>query len=497
MTNQIQELVVEPFARRSGLADPAYTLKNHGERSVIEFTVSYANSRFYDILSDIIRDAQNKHGLAIAGRIRQTGNNEILESPEVTLFLKTLAEIQNVNRYTFQSDFDARYVKSVSGFENQIVSPANHIVFGRRGSGKSTLLLYSLHDREKQGKQSVWIDMQTYSARKDADVILDVVATLLEEIDSQKVEAASIINLIREISVEDSVPELRRIIPRIRRMIERSIGKTGDFFFFLDDFHVVSENLQPVLLDVLYAIARGNRTFLKISAIENLTRTFETSSRMGLELPQDAQALKLDYNLTAPDKTRSHIESILDGHARYAGIPSVRRLCVSGDVISRLTWVSAGVPRDAISLFSQAIQKAKAEGRKRVTVSNVNVSSSETLTIKLRDLDTDAGIESAELQTLLNKITDFCVKDKKINAFLVENKNGDGFDDILKLVQLRLLHVISEGITVKHAGSKHIGLILDYGLYTGIRSAQSVELFNVDTERVPYSQLRKLSVFPV
>ncbi|MGH8148147.1 MAG: hypothetical protein ACREPY_17680 [Rhodanobacteraceae bacterium] len=65
----------------------------------------------------------------------------------------------------------------------------------------------------------------------------------------------------------------------------------------------------------------------------------------------------------------------------------------------------------------------------------------------------------------------------------------------MELVSLRLLHVISEGITVGKAGRKFLGLILDYGFYTGIRAAQSVDLFNRQSQKVAYKELRGLPVF--
>jgi hypothetical protein len=93
-------------------------------------------------------------------------------------------------------------------------------------------------------------------------------------------------------------------------------------------------------------------------------------------------------------------------------------------------------------------------------------------------------------------VKDFCIKKERKNAFLVEIQNDDPFyQEILKLVDLRLVHVISEGITVGEAGRKYVALILDYGFYTGIRAAQSVDLFNRQTKRVAYKDLRKLPVF--
>ena len=199
-----------------------------------------------------------------------------------------------------------------------------------------------------------------------------------------------------------------------------------------------------------------------------------------------------------PDKAASHIEGILDAHALYCGLPSVRFLCTSGDVLSRLVWVSAGVPRDALNMFAQAMTKGTTQGRSLVSVTNVNVAASEMVSQKLKDLEEDVPGRTIEegLSETLEKVKDFCIKTKRKNAFLTEIKNDNAlYQNILKLVDLRLVHVISEGITVGEAGRKYIALILDYGFYTGIRAAQSVDLFNKQTERVAYKHLRKLPVF--
>jgi len=267
-------------------------------------------------------------------------------------------------------------------------------------------------------------------------------------------------------------------------------------FIFLDDFHVLTESLQPRLLDVLYAVSRGNRLYLKISSIETLTRTFDPGTKKGLEIPHDAQIITLDYNLTMPDKATQHIETILDSHAIYCGLPSIRRLCTSSDVVPRLTWVAAGVPRDGLYLFSQAISKATLTGSPRVSVSNVNVAASEAINIKLRELEADASGEAHPLKELLESIREFCVKEHRRNAFLVEIKADDStYEDVRKLVDLRLLHVINEGITISEVGRKFLGLILDYGFYTGFRAARSVGLITTQLKSAAYKNLRKLPVF--
>ena len=140
--------------------------------------------------------------------------------------------------------------------------------------------------------------------------------------------------------------------------------------------------------------------------------------------------------------------------------------------------------------------KASLAGRVRVSVSNVNQAASETLSIKQRDLESDLARDAGTLSGLMEQIREFCVTEHRRNAFLVEIGYEDGlFENVRSLVDLRLLHVINEGVSVGKAGQKYLALILDYGYYTGIRAARSVDLFNKQSERATYKQLRTLPVF--
>jgi hypothetical protein len=491
------DTIKKQFERKTGLTGLESELKERETGTVLVIKVANPTDRFFRILEQI-RSQYETDDLErpLATLARKSGNN-LLQGAEGKLLLRTLSESLNINRYSFQEDFLSRYTKSVFGAEEQITASANHIVYGRRGAGKSTLMLYALHTREFALRPSAWIDMQVYARRGDDAVIGDVLRDLLEqtsEILKEKERHQEIIAKLQEPTASEA--SIRRMLPSVRRLLSSLAAQGSELFVFLDDFHVVSDELQPRLLDILYAISRGNRIFLKLSAIETLTRTFDPASKVGLEVPHDAQLIRLDYNLTTPDKATQHIETILGSHAVYCGLPSIRRLCTSSDVIPRLTWVAAGVPRDAINLFAQAITKGTLQGRKHVSVSNVNIAASEAINIKLRDLETDASADAEGLQLLLENIRDFCVKRERRNAFLVEIKGDDStYDRVRKLIDLRLLHVINEGITIGEAGRKYLGLVLDYGFYTGIRAARSVDLFNRQTQRVAYKDLRKLPVF--
>lgn len=484
------------FEELSELRGLQSEIKKTVDGPVLIIYVSYISDRFYSILTnaikDIIGDEQSPGAVAALKRLPQSN---LVDGPEARLLVKTLSESQNVSRHSFRDDFFERYTKSVTGAEEQIVSKANHIVFGRRGAGKSMLLLYGLNRLARSNVASAWVDMQLYNGRNDEGVYADVVAEIVRMLPFPPEQSAESADLLRQLETDLPVAQVRRLLPRIKRVFA-SISSKVPVYLYLDDFHVIDKKMQPILLDIIYAFSRGNQVYIKISAIETLTKTYESVGKIGLEVPQDVQVLRLDHNLTSPDKAAQHLEAILDSHARYAGLPNIRRLCSSADVLPRLTWVSAGVPRDAMNLFSQAILRASSEGKKRVTVSNVNMASSETLTVKLRDLEVDASDQATELKGLLYRIRDFCVAEKRKNAFLIEISAGSElYGNVIELVQMRLLHVISEGITPGDAGKKFTAIILDYGLYTGIRAAQSVELFNQKTEKPSYKELRSLPIY--
>ncbi len=494
------ESILTIFKRRSGFEGVEYEVKERADTQALVLQMANPTERFFRVLEEA-RSERNRDDAPVVTIQKRTPRDR-LQSAEAKFFLQTLSESLNTSRFSFGEDFFARYTKSVSNAEARITAAANHMVFGRRGAGKSSLLLYALRSRDPETQPSAWIDMQLYESRSDNRIVLDLLADALQQLrpllarDAAYSQVANIVERLRkEKDLADD--QIRKFLPEVRALFAGAGRYARNLFIFLDDFHVVDMSSQPRLLGFLYSISRGNNVFLKMSAIETLTRSWDSKSHTGMQINDDAQTIKLDYNLTMPDKAATHIEGILDAHAVYCGLPSVRFLCTSGDVLSRLVWVSAGVPRDALDMFARAMTKGTTEGRKLVSVTNVNVAASEMVSQKLRDLEADVPETKIEgdLAGALELVKDFCIKKARKNAFLIEIRNDDFYRNILKLVDLRLVHVISEGITVGEAGKKFLALILDYGFYTGIRAAQSVDLFNKQTARVAYKDLRKLPIF--
>jgi rRNA maturation endonuclease Nob1 len=490
------------FEQESGLIGVDFEIKSRSDGPLLILRVSNPTERLFRVLESVRQSLINNEGSDVPrATLERRAKDNPLKTAEGRLLLRTLSESLNINRNSFKEDFFARYTKSVSGAEEQITAAANHLVFGRRGAGKSSLLLFGLHSRSMVERVSAWVDMQVYAQRKDIGVAVDILAYVIEQV-RPFVAASSAVDAVaarlERLKESDTLSEtdIRKVLPDVRKALGEFSGRGQDLAIFLDDYHVIDAALQPKVLAVLYAVTRGNGIYLKISSIETLTQSWDPTAKAGLQIPHDVQEIKLDYNLTIPEKATEHITSILDAHAVYCGLSSIRSLCTSTDVLSRLVWVAAGVPRDALSIFAQAMTKASLADGKRVSVSSINVAASETVNVKLKELDTDASGEAQPLHDLLEELREFCIKKQRKNAFLTEIRSDDlTYQRVLKLVDLRLLHVINEGISVGEAGRKYLALILDYGFYIGIRAAKSVDLFNKQTKKVAYRDLRRLPVF--
>jgi Cdc6-like AAA superfamily ATPase len=504
-TSEASELV-ERMSERLNLVRLDHHVKERSDGPYLVIEVAEPAERLFRALREsqatLPENNPFRERATIAVRPKVSPNR--LRLPETQLLKATLSESLTADRNAFRGDFSGRYIRSVFGLEDQIASAGNHVVYGRRGSGKSSLLAYAMHQRRKVSAPYAWIDMQAYAGRGDIQVSVDVIVDILDQLSSSGPEsdATTTLRALRESTEELTTKtddaaqrELERMLPRIKRAVARLAETRADVSVFLDDFHVVQEEEQPQLLARLYSIARGSRCHLKVSGIEHFTRTWDSAKNRGLQPPHDAQILKLDHNLTMPDKSRDHIQSILDAHAKFCGLPSVAY--ISGDgVLSRLVWVAAAVPRDALNLFAQAITKATAQDQRRVSITSVNAAASEMAEQKLRDMQQDAHSDDQQLKVVLESIKVFCVNTKKKNAFLLEISNEDSlYRSVQELIALRFVHVLHEGITPHEAGRRYQALMLDYGFYVGIRAARSVDQFQSEPKAPTVQELRKLPIF--
>ena len=495
--------IVNEFTSELGGITPDWHIKDRPDGQFLIFEFANPSEHHYKILNRIVGRVteENQFKERCIVKVRKAAPKNRLLLPETQLLKKAITESLTVDRHSFNEDFFSRYTNSVTSLEQQITTKANFVVFGRRGAGKSSLLAYAMHRSIESNAPFSWVAMQTFSKRKDPQLVPAVLSAILYEIKAPELLVESFNQLISELdtlageSDEAVLTKVDRLIPKIRRTIGSIAKGTSPFTIFLDDLHVLDESVQPTVLAFIYKICRGNHSYIKISGISQLTKLWDSSLNLGLQPPHDAQIMSLDLNLTIPDKSKEHIVSILDAHAKYCGLPSVGYI-TGEDVISRLVLVAAGVPRDSLSLFSVGISKAIAKNQKLVSVTSINAAASEMAEEKLKDVELDTGGELVAVESLLAELKEFCIGQKRKNAFLVEIKNSSPrYKLVQRLVALRLVHLLHEGITPHKAGKRFIALMLDYGFYVGIRAARSVDFIPSEPRQLSAKELRSLPIF--
>ncbi|GKT21089.1 ATP-binding protein [Acidovorax sp. SUPP3334] len=479
--------------------------KERPDGDYIIFEATAPSPFIFNAVADINKalDDDNHYKDRLVVSKRKSKPTSRLALPEVKLFRREVSESLTVDQNTFGDDFLERYTPSVSNLEELVVSNANCIVYGRRGAGKSSLLGYAMHQVKRSGNRHCWVAMQTFNGRKDPQVLASVLSEIVNAIGlvgGNATEAESLRSSLDTIGEGDlSKTQVRekisRLTPRIRRLVSSIASPQKTFTIFIDDLHLLAFDLQPEFLSGIYAIARGNSTYIKASGIEQLSNPWDSAKNLGFQAPHDAQTLKLDYNLTMPHKSLEHIEGILDAHAKFCGLPNIRYL-IEDAALSRLILVAAAVPRDALSLFSQGISKALIKGQKNITVTAINAAAAEASQTKMQEIQNDLPTDDNTIHSLLEKVKNFCIIEKRTNSFLLKiNPSDRNFETMQKLVALRLIHTLHEGITRSRAGEGYQALMLDFGFYVGIRAARSVKIFPSDLSQLLAKDLRRLPVF--
>lgn len=497
--------VIDKVTRQLGGISLDWTIKRRPDGEYLVFESAAPSAKIINAINSVNDQLEYSDPLKdklIAGK-RKTKPASRLSLPETKLFRREISESLTVDKNTFGPEFLERYTPSVSNFEEIVVSNANCVIYGRRGAGKSSLLGYAMHQLRRADGAYAWVALQTYNGRKDFHAIPSILVEItsqLKAIGANAENADELIHKLTELSETDSTSDRARektlrLVPKLRQLIASITSPQRPFTVFLDDLHLLNVSLQPHLLGTLYACTRGNSSYIKASGIEQLCNLWSPVEQTGLQAPHDCQILRLDYNLTMPHKSLEHIEGILDAHAKYCGLPSVKYL-IEDAAMARLVLVAAAVPRDALSLFSQAVAKALIKSQKMVTVTAINTAASEAAQIKMQDIQSDIPSGDDSISELLDRVKTFCISTKKQNAFLFKiDHNNKDWATMQKLVALRLVHTLHEGITPSRAGEGYQALMLDFGFYVGIRAARSVKIFPSDLTQLLAKDLRRLPVF--
>ncbi|MCP4348730.1 MAG: ATP-binding protein [Desulfobacterales bacterium] len=497
--DKIAEDIVDKFADTCRISKPKYAIVDKGGENYLSIYVGKINKIYANVIAKTKAQLDESNLFKNNMFLKEQTPKSWLRSTEISLLQSLLAESLTIGRSSLESDFYKNFTPFLDGQENLIISKTNNVIYGRRGAGKSSLILYSCNQAKKDKIPFVWIAMQQYHQRDDFQVIPQFLYELTEQcVEHQGMEfdraerLKKIIYKLEDKGESLTIKELKISLPLFAREFLPFVREKGYFLLFIDDLHLLQPEFQSVFLSAIYSFARGNNIFLKITAIENLTQLYNENKNEGLQPPGDVQIVRLDYNLVNPQATYDHIINILNSYIKYVGIPSIISLC-SKEATYRLVWVSAGVPRDALYVFNNSISKALSLKRKNVAVTDINMSSADSMIEKERYLSDDVKDETDLLKKVIADIKNFCIKDINSNAFLVHIENSDIiYQTIKKLIDLRFIHMLHPGITPERAGEKYEVMMLDYAFYTGFRKTSSISEFKPVPSLPAAKELRKL-----
>ena len=489
---------VKKFTSMCNIERPDYEIIDKAGENFLAIYVGSINNTYTSNLSKLNEEFSSDDFSSAFLRTKRPSS--WLHSSECHLLQNLLSESLTIGKAALSSDYHKKAIPFVAGKERQISNEANHVVFGRRGAGKSTLLLHACNRAVEENIPFEWIAMQQFQGRDDFQVIPQFLYELIESITGQYSledinlkELKKIIFSLEEKGDSLTFQEIKIKLPIFARNFLPFVRKNKRFYLFIDDLHLLHPKLQPYFLSVLYSFSRGNNVYLKITAIENLTKLYNEAKQEGLQTPGDAQVIKLDYNLVNPHMAYDHIVKILNSYVNYVGIPSTKSITSGNAVLERLTWVSAGVPRDALYIFNNSISKAIANKRKKISVTDINMSAAESMIEKEHNISDDVQARGSIIGKVIDDIRLFCVKEEKTNAFLIRiNMDDSRYHQIHKVSDLRFIHILHPGITPEKAGEKYEVFLLDYAFYTGFRKASSVKEVSPKLQLPTAKELRKL-----
>ncbi len=253
-----------------------------------------------------------------------------LKSKETDLLRSLIARSLSVTSEQASKELAIEFVPFRGGEEQTITQSANHVILGRRGVGKSSLILLGVHNVESFGDVPVWIDLEPYQSRRDPGCVVEIFREVFDiaaqrYLDSGSGSVASSLSAVvgtasskngkpSEDHVVAMLPEIRRVVREVTQSTKKQL------YIFLDDAHLVSNELQPFLFDAMHSVLKGAGAWLNIAGVKHLTRLRDSSRNVGLQPPHDAQLIDLDLTLTDPKAARDHLVAILDKFLSMCGI---------------------------------------------------------------------------------------------------------------------------------------------------------------------------------
>lgn len=416
-----------------------------------------------------------------------------------------LVEILNARSRTSEQQPSLHYIPDAAQSLNIATSRRHHLIFGRRGVGKTALLIEAKKIVESRGAHAFWINIQTMRSLSAYEAFLSVASRLCDMPDSiyfqRKTKPASIaLAAATKKRISDLLGgqqlDTRRadlLLPDIQQTF-RMMGEESqqDTYIFLDDFHYLSVKEQPRFLDLVHAISRDTRTWIKAAGIRHQSRWFTDNPPLGLQTGHDAAIINLDITLEQPARARKFLSDILESYAREVSLPSVFNT-IARPAVDRLVLASGGVPRDFMVLGSLAIQVARERSNaKTARVQDVNEAAGRNAQPKLQELEDDSASEKGSADSRRSALTvlrEFLLNERQITYFRIDYRDKEArpkeYDLLQALMDLRLIHLVNSSLSdEKLAGHRSEVYALDLSQFSSSRIKRNLKVLDFQSDQL-------------
>jgi hypothetical protein len=388
-----------------------------------------------------------------------------------------------------------KYVEDPRASLVAVAASRHQFIYGRRGVGKTAILLEAKRLAERNGDVTIWLNAHTFRSLDAPTAYLrlaDAVFTaLLKHGGSSQANAFSRIKdeaeRVRSALETQAAThqDANRLLPgqngALRSILREGLLRVN---IYIDDFYFFPIAAQPNLLDYAFGLLRDCDGWLKIASIERLTRTFEPSSKAGLEIPHDASKIDLDRTLEDPAAAQGFLEHMLSNYTAAAGVGTPSSIA-KRQALGRLVLASGGVPRDYLNLFASSIVQARRSraNAKEVGREDVAVAAGGAARGKKRDLEQDVSSDIASsLLYALDRLSKK-VKGDGFAYFRVDliDKPEKGYELLGQLADLRFVHLVQATLSDQHKGGvKYEVYILDLSEYSDVRVKRGLQVLELE-----------------
>ncbi len=502
---QAAERIKRRFLAITGLRSVRTDLDTAGPDRYLAFQVGRDAPMYRYALDEINRSLDEGDPFHGSLRLSKVRTADPMRSQEVELLRALLERSLRVTSANLEAAPRVEFAPFRSGEEVSVTQAANHVIEGRRGVGKSTLILMAYRRVLEDGNLPVWLDLKPMRGASGPNDLLVMLSVVLGQVDdtattldrgADTTPLVTAQHLVEEDLLERGITErnVRTQIPKVNTLIKDFARLNAtQIYVFLDDVHLLSSDLQPLLFDLLHGSFKGAGAWLKIAGLKQFLKLYDPARKIGLQRMHDVQAIDLDLTLVEPAQARKHLVSILTRFVNACGFRKCSSL-IPERAIERLVWCSAGVPRDFLSLFNRAVGHAIEHNRRRVGVEEVNLSVGESAQTKMDELGQDTSEDADAVRHALDTLQSECLDHHRSNSFLMRQApQARGYELLQKLVDLRLVHLIHPSITPGRAGERYEAYLLDYSFYTGVRRRHRLNELRITPEGRPkWAALRRL-----